>query len=136
MSATLQISKLVVLTDWFNERDEYVGVLSAHARAAKLEHITNTCQYCLRTGLLLHAEKVGTSFNMHCQDCLEYLDLMQHELYEEDEDEHAYTDLDDGDAYDDFEPEEHECMCCGSISYTSSHDGYCGACRSYEKRDA
>lgn len=136
MFAATQIEKVAVLTDWFNERDEYVGALSAHARAARLERVTNTCQHCLRTGLLLHVEKVGSFFNMHCRDCLDYFDLMQQELYDEDEDECVGADPEGGHAYDDFAPVEHECMCCGSISYTPSRDGYCGTCRSYEKHDA
>lgn len=136
MFAVMHIEKVAVLTDWFNEKNGYVGVLSAHARAARLERITNTCQYCFRTDQLLHVEKVESFFNMHCRDCLDYFDLMQHPMHDEDDDEHMRADSEDDCAYDDFEPVEHECMCCGSISYTSSQDGYCGACRPYEKRKA
>lgn len=135
MFAVMQIEKVVVLTDWFGEQNEYVGVLSTRVRAAKLERVTNTCQYCLRTGRLLYVEKGGSLFNMHCRDCLDYFDLMQRTMHDEDDNERMHTESENDCAYDDFEPVEHECMCCGSISYTSSHDGYCGACRSHEKRE-
>lgn len=135
MSAPLNVYnvKPVVITDWFGEIDEFIGVLTPQFRAVKTKSLTGTCQYCARVGLPLHVEKAGGRFHMHCQECIEWPDSIANDVYD---DEDVRDDVEWDDDYDDCEPEGHECACCGSISYTRSVDGYCGSCRSYEKQDS
>lgn len=73
----MQIEKVAVLTDWFNESNEHIGVLSADARAARLRTATSTCQYCLGTATMLYVEKTSSSFSMHCRDCLDHFELIE-----------------------------------------------------------
>lgn len=73
----MQIEKVAVLTDWFNESNEHIGVLSADARAARLRTATSTCQCCLGTATMLYVEKTSSSFSMHCRDCLDHFELIE-----------------------------------------------------------
>ena len=126
-------AKLVVITDWFNELNEFVGALTPQSRAERARSITGTCRYCLCTDLLLHVEKASGHFHMHCSECIAWLESIAEDVYE-DEDVCDDVEWDCDSAYD--EPEEYECACCGSITYTRSTDGYCFACRRFEKPDA
>lgn len=130
--AALNRAKIVVVTDWFNELDVFVGALTSQSRAERAQSITGTCQYCLRVGLPLHVEKASGYFHMHCAECIAWLKSIAEDVYE-DEDVRDDIEWDGDQAYD--EPEEHECACCGSISYARSADGYCSACRRFEKPD-
>lgn len=130
----LRNAKFVVVTDMFGEINEFVGVLTPQLRAVRAQSVTGTCQYCAISGLFLHVTKASGRFHMHCRECVEWLDEIAQDVYE-DEDEDVCGDFEHCDDYDDYEPEERECDCCGSVVYVRSIDGYCGSCRSYEKPD-